>query len=46
MGNVADRFGRSRVLIIGSAGFGLASLVAAFALTAAVLIAACRHHYS
>lgn len=40
MGNVADRFGRRRVLIVGSAGFGLASLVAAFAPTAGVLIAA------
>ncbi len=40
MGNVADRFGRRRVLLIGSAGFGLASLVAALAPTAGVLIAA------
>lgn len=40
MGNVADRIGRRRLLLIGSAGFGLASLLAAFAPTAGVLIAA------
>ena len=40
MGNVADRIGRRRLLLIGSTGFGLASLLAAFAPTAGVLIAA------
>ncbi|MET0693230.1 MAG: MFS transporter [Propionibacteriaceae bacterium] len=40
MGNVADRIGRKRLLLIGSAGFGIASLLAAFAPSAEWLIAA------
>ncbi|MGW4478034.1 MFS transporter [Rhodococcus triatomae] len=40
MGNVADRFGRKRVLLIGATVFGLASAVGAFAPNAEVLIAA------
>lgn len=40
MGNVADRIGRKRLLLIGSVAFGLASLMAAFAPSAEVLIAA------
>ena len=40
MGNVADRIGRKRLLLIGSVAFGLASLLAAFAPSAAALIAA------
>ncbi|MGH1565163.1 MFS transporter [Mumia sp. DW29H23] len=40
MGNVADRIGRKRLLLLGSAGFGLASLLAAFAPTAELLIVA------
>ncbi|GGN95529.1 MFS transporter [Actinoplanes lobatus] len=40
MGNLADRFGRKRVLLLGSAGFGLVSLLAAFASSAEQLIAA------
>lgn len=40
MGNVADRIGRKRLLLIGSVAFGLASLLAAFAPSAGVLIAA------
>ncbi|MDO5092346.1 MAG: MFS transporter [Propionibacteriaceae bacterium] len=40
MGNLADRIGRRRLLLIGSVGFGLASLLAAFASTPGVLIAA------
>jgi DHA2 family multidrug resistance protein-like MFS transporter len=40
MGNVADRIGRKRLLLIGSASFGLASALAAFAPTAEALIAA------
>ncbi|HWH26998.1 MAG TPA: MFS transporter [Pseudolysinimonas sp.] len=40
MGNVADRIGRKRLLLIGATGFGLASLLAAFAPTAELLIAA------
>lgn len=40
MGNLADRIGRKRLLIIGSVAFGLASLLAAFAPSAEVLIAA------
>ncbi|MBD8044941.1 MFS transporter [Arthrobacter sp. Sa2BUA2] len=40
MGNVADRIGRKRLLLIGSAGFGIASALAAFAPTPEVLIAA------
>ncbi|GAA2057649.1 MFS transporter [Williamsia deligens] len=40
MGNIGDRFGRRRVLLSGAVLFGAASLVAAFAPTAAVLIGA------
>lgn len=40
MGNLADRIGRKRLLLIGAAGFGLASVVAAFAPTAETLILA------
>lgn len=40
MGNLADRIGRKRLLIIGSIGFGLSSLAAAFAPTPELLIVA------
>ncbi|MCC3301740.1 MFS transporter [Arthrobacter sp. zg-Y895] len=40
MGNLADRIGRKRLLMIGSIAFGVASLLAAFAPSAEVLIAA------
>ncbi|UPO77922.1 MFS transporter [Arthrobacter sp. Helios] len=40
MGNVADRIGRKRLLLIGAAGFGVASALAAFAPTPEILIAA------
>lgn len=40
MGNLADRIGRKRLLLIGSVGFGLSSLLAAFAPTAELLILA------
>ncbi|WP_159621496.1 MFS transporter [Ruania rhizosphaerae] len=40
MGAAADRFGRRRMLLIGSAGFALVSVGAAYAPTAAALIAA------
>lgn len=40
MGNLADRIGRKRLLMIGATAFGLASLLAAFSPTAEVLIAA------
>jgi len=40
MGNLADRIGRKRLLLIGSVAFGLASLLAAFAPSAELLIAA------
>ena len=40
MGNVGDRIGRRRLLLIGSAGFAVASVAAAFAPTATTLIAA------
>lgn len=40
MGNLADRIGRKRLLLIGAAGFGVASALAAFAPSAEVLIAA------
>ncbi|NDZ92659.1 MFS transporter [Streptomyces sp. SID6673] len=40
MGNVGDRLGRRRILLAGAALFGVASVVAAFAPTAGVLIAA------
>lgn len=40
MGNVGDRIGRKRLLLISSVAFGVASAVAAFAPTAALLIVA------
>ena len=40
MGALGDRVGRRRLLLIGAAGFGAASLLAAFATSAATLIAA------
>jgi DHA2 family multidrug resistance protein-like MFS transporter len=40
MGNLADRIGRKRLLLIGSVGFGLSSLLAAFAPTPELLIVA------
>ncbi|MEV5827973.1 MFS transporter [Spirillospora sp. NPDC052242] len=40
MGNLADRIGRKKLLLIGAAAFGLASALAAFAPSAEVLIAA------
>lgn len=39
MGNLGDRIGRRRLLLIGAVGFGLASVGAAFSPTAIVLIA-------
>ena len=39
MGNVGDRIGRRRLLLIGAATFGAASLIAAFSTSAAMLIA-------
>jgi MFS transporter, DHA2 family, multidrug resistance protein len=40
MGNLGDRIGRKRLLLIGAVGFGIASALAAFSPTAEVLIAA------
>jgi DHA2 family multidrug resistance protein-like MFS transporter len=40
MGSLGDRIGRKKLLLIGAIGFGLASIPAAFAPTAGVLIAA------
>ena len=40
MGNLGDRIGRRRLLVVGAAAFGCASLVAAFSTTAGMLIAA------
>ncbi|MEV4135184.1 MFS transporter [Dactylosporangium sp. NPDC049742] len=40
MGTLADRIGRKRLLLLGAAGFGAASVLAAFAPTAGWLIAA------
>lgn len=40
MGTLGDRFGRKRMLLIGATGFGVVSVLAAFAPTAAALIAA------
>ena len=39
MGNVADRIGRRRLLLVGTLGFGAASIMAAFAPSAGALIA-------
>src|SRR3954470_23884942 len=39
-GSLGDRIGRRRLLLIGAAGFGAASMLAAFAMTAGMLIAA------
>src|SRR3954462_5992928 len=40
MGNLGDRIGRRRLLLIGAAAFGLASVLAAFARSAEMLIGA------
>lgn len=40
MGNVADRIGRKKLLLIGSTAFGVASLAAAYATSPEMLIAA------
>ncbi|MEY1677566.1 MFS transporter [Gordonia terrae] len=40
MGNVGDRVGRRRILLAGAGLFGVASVIAAFAPTAGILIAA------
>jgi MFS transporter, DHA2 family, multidrug resistance protein len=40
MGTLGDRIGRRRLLLIGAAAFGLASLLAAFSTSAGMLIAA------
>ena len=40
MGNLADRIGRKKLLLIGATAFGLASILAAFAPSAEILIAA------
>ncbi|MCP2030496.1 DHA2 family multidrug resistance protein-like MFS transporter [Okibacterium sp. HSC-33S16] len=40
MGSLGDRIGRRRLLLIGSAGFGVVSLIAAFAPTIELLITA------
>jgi DHA2 family multidrug resistance protein-like MFS transporter len=40
MGNLGDRVGRRRLLLIGAAAFGVTSLLAAFATSAAMLITA------
>src|SRR5690606_389120 len=40
MGNLGDRIGRRRLLLIGATGFAVASTLAAFATSPAVLIAA------
>jgi DHA2 family multidrug resistance protein-like MFS transporter len=40
MGTLGDRIGRRRVLLLGAAGFGAASLLAAFSTSAEMLIAA------
>jgi DHA2 family multidrug resistance protein-like MFS transporter len=39
-GNLADRFGRKKVLLLGTAAFGAASALAAFSPTAGVLVVA------
>src|SRR6266852_6934303 len=39
MGNIGDRIGRRRLLMMGAAGFGVASVIAAFSTSAEMLIA-------
>src|SRR5690349_8268112 len=39
MGTLGDRIGRRKLLLIGSAGFGVASILAAFSTSAGMLIA-------
>src|SRR5256885_4282 len=39
MGTLGDRTGRRRLLLIGAAAFGIASVIAAFSVTAEMLIA-------
>ena len=39
MGSLGDRIGRRRLLLIGAAAFGTASVIAAFSTSAAMLIA-------
>ena len=39
MGNIGDRIGRRRLLMMGAAAFGVASVIAAFSTSAAMLIA-------
>ncbi|HMI42692.1 MAG TPA: MFS transporter, partial [Gemmatimonadaceae bacterium] len=39
MGNIGDRIGRRRLLMIGAAAFGVASVIAAFSTSAEMLIA-------
>ncbi|MEJ5914333.1 MFS transporter [Pseudokineococcus sp. 1T1Z-3] len=40
MGSLGDRFGRRRMLLVGASGFGVLSVVAAYAPTAGALVAA------
>ena len=40
MGSIGDRFGRRRLLVIGTVGFGAASLLAAYSQSAEMLLAA------
>ncbi|MDP1334980.1 MFS transporter, partial [Klebsiella pneumoniae] len=40
MGTVGDRIGRRKLLLIGAVGFGLASIIAALAVSPEMLIAA------
>ncbi|MBF6164428.1 MFS transporter [Streptomyces gardneri] len=40
MGNLGDRIGRRRLLLLGAAGFGIASALAAWAVTPEMLVAA------
>src|ERR1041385_3701776 len=40
MGTLGDRIGRRRLLLVGAAAFGVASMLAAFSTSAAMLIAA------
>jgi MFS transporter, DHA2 family, multidrug resistance protein len=46
MGTLGNRIGRRRLLLIGAAAFGAASVLAAFSLTAPMLIAATRTPWS